>query len=152
MTSAEAQAGVGQFHARRAPRRRKDPAVTSVRNAMIIGGGIAGPAMAMAVQMAGIDPVVYEARQATADRTGAFLTVASNGISALRVLGAGQAILDPGFPTPSITLRGCTGKHLGANSTGLTLPDGTTSHTIKRADLYRALREQARQRGIGVEF
>jgi len=66
--------------------------VTSVRNAMIIGGGIAGPATAMALQMAGIDPVVYEARPATADQTGAFLTVASNGISALRVLEADQAI------------------------------------------------------------
>jgi 2-polyprenyl-6-methoxyphenol hydroxylase-like FAD-dependent oxidoreductase len=126
--------------------------VTSVRNAMIIGGGIAGPATAMALQMAGIDPVVYEARLATADRTGTFLTVATNGISALRVLGAGQAILDPGFPTPSITLRGSRGKQLGANSTGWTLPDGTTSHTIKRADLYLALHEQARQRGIPVEF
>ena len=126
--------------------------MTSVRNAMIIGGGIAGPATAMALQMAGIDPVVYEARPATADQTGAFLTVASNGISALRVLEAGQAILDEGFPTPSITLRGCTGKQLGANSTGLTLPDGTASHTIKRADLYRALHEQTRQRGIPAEF
>ena len=126
--------------------------MTSVRNAMIIGGGIAGPATAMALQMAGIDPVVYEARPATADQAGAFLTVASNGISALRVLEAGQAILDEGFPTPSITLRGCTGKQLGANSTGLTLPDGTASHTIKRADLYRALHEQTRQRGIPAEF
>jgi 2-polyprenyl-6-methoxyphenol hydroxylase-like FAD-dependent oxidoreductase len=119
---------------------------------MIIGGGIAGPAMAMALQKAGIDPVIYEAHPAAADETGAFLTVATNGISALRVLDADAAVLDAGFPTPAIVLRSCTGKRLGANSTGWTLPDGTISHTIMRADLYRALQEQARQRGITVAF
>ena len=126
--------------------------MTAVRNVMIIGGGIAGPAMAMALQKAGIDPVLYEAHPATAEGTGAFLTVATNGISALRVLGADQAVLDAGFPTPAITLRSCTGKKLGANSTGWTLPDGTVSHTIKRADLYRALHDQMRQRGITAAF
>jgi 2-polyprenyl-6-methoxyphenol hydroxylase-like FAD-dependent oxidoreductase len=119
---------------------------------MIIGGGIAGPAMAMALQKAGIDPVLYEAHPATAEGTGAFLTVATNGISSLRVLGADQAVLDAGFPTPAITLRSCTGKKLGANSTGWTLPDGTVSHTIKRAGLYRALHDQMRQRGITAAF
>lgn len=126
--------------------------MTAVRNVMIIGGGIAGPAMAMALQKAGIDPVLYEAHPATAEGTGAFLTVATNGISALRVLGADQAVLDAGFPTPAITLRSCTGKKLGANSTGWTLPDGTVSHTLKRADLYRALHDQMRQRGITAAF
>ena len=126
--------------------------MTAVRNAMIIGGGIAGPAMAMALQKAGIDPVIYEARPADAEGTGAFLTVATNGISALRVLDADKAVLDAGFPTPAIVLRSYKGKQLGANSTGWTLPDGTISHTIKRADLYRGLHEQTLQRGITTAF
>ncbi|MGH3156324.1 MAG: FAD-dependent oxidoreductase, partial [Streptosporangiaceae bacterium] len=125
--------------------------MSPVRNALIIGGGIAGPTAAMALQKARIDPVIYEARPAAAGPSGSFLTVASNGIGALRVLGADQPVLDTAFPTPSITLRSYTGRHLGANSTGWALPDGTASHTIKREDLYRALHEEARRRDITVE-
>ncbi len=125
--------------------------MTHVRDAVVIGGGIAGHAAAMALQMAGIDPVIYEAQPAAAG-TGAFLTVATNGIGALRVLGADKPVLDAAFPTPSITLRSDTGKHLGASSTGSALADGTTSHTIKRADLYRAMHDETRRRGVLVEF
>ena len=57
--------------------------MTPPRNALIIGGGIAGAATAMALQKAGIEPVVYEAR-ASAAGEGAFLTLGSNGIEALR--------------------------------------------------------------------
>jgi FAD-dependent urate hydroxylase len=35
--------------------------------------------------------------------------------------------------------------------TGLPLPDGTTSHTMKRADLYQAIRDEATTRGIPIE-
>ena len=36
------------------------------KKALIIGGGIAGPVTAMALQRAGIDPVVYEAYDTSA--------------------------------------------------------------------------------------
>jgi 2-polyprenyl-6-methoxyphenol hydroxylase-like FAD-dependent oxidoreductase len=125
--------------------------MTRARTALIIGGGIAGPATAMALQQAGIDPVVYEAHSAGADGIGAFLTLASNGVDALRVLDADKPALAAGFPTPGITLRSGTGKRLGQSRTGGSLPDGTTSQTIKRADLYRVLHEQAGSRGIRIE-
>jgi len=102
--------------------------MTRTRTALIIGGGIAGPATAMALQKAGIDPVIYEARAAGADGIGAFLTLASNGIDALRTLGADQPALAAGFPTPAITLRSGTGKRLGQTRTGGSLADGTTSY------------------------
>jgi len=126
--------------------------VTSTPNALVIGGGIAGPVAAMALQKAGIDAVVYERYPTAADRTGAFLTLASNGIDALRVVGADGPVLAAGFLTPRITLRSGSGRRLGQSRLGDTLPDGTTSHTLKRADLYRALHEQAESRGIRVEF
>ena len=125
--------------------------MTKVRTALIIGGGIAGPATAMALHKAGIEATVYEAQPHTAEGSGAFLTVASNGIDALRVLGGDRPVVEAGFPTPGITLRSCTGKHLGEARTGLTLDDGTTSHTIKRAALYRALHDEATGRGLRVE-
>ncbi|MBV9160809.1 MAG: FAD-dependent monooxygenase [Pseudonocardiales bacterium] len=125
--------------------------MTAHRTALVIGGGIAGPAAAIALQKAGIDPVIYEAHPTGADDLGVFLILASNGIDALRVLDADQPALAAGFPTSCIMLRGATGKRLGQSRIGGTLPDGTTSHTLRRADLYRVLRDQAQAHGIRVE-
>lgn len=125
---------------------------TPIRTALIIGGGIAGPAAAIALQKAGIASVVYEAQPVAAEGIGVFLTLASNGVDALRILGADKPALADGVPTPAITLRNAAGKYLGESRTGRTLPDGTTSQTIKRADLYRVLQEQAATRGIAVEY
>ena len=121
------------------------------RTALVVGGGIAGPAVAMALQKAGIEATVYEAQPHAAHREGAFLTLASNGIDALRVLDADRPALDVSFATPTITLRSATAKRLGDTRTGGTLPDGTTSRTIKRSDLHHVLHEEAARRGISVE-
>ena len=125
--------------------------MTAVRTALVIGAGIAGPVAAMALRKAGIRPTVYEAHPGGAEGIGTFLTVASNGIDALRAIGADETALAVGFPTPAITLRSTTGKNLGGARTGLTLPDGTTSHTLKRADLYQVLYQEAVRRGIDVQ-
>ncbi len=122
-----------------------------IRTAAIIGAGVAGPATALALQKAGIDSVIHEAHHDSADGVGVFLTVASNGVDALRVLDADKPILTAGFATPAITLRSGTGKKLGATRTGRTLLDGTTSQTITRAALYRALYQEVCDRGIRVE-
>jgi FAD-dependent urate hydroxylase len=125
--------------------------MTDPRTALVVGGGIAGPAAAMALQKAGLDPVVYEAHPATAASIGAFLTVAVNGVDALRALGADQPAIAAGFPTTAITLWSGTGKRLGAAAVSVTLADGSTGCTVKRADLYQAMHDQAASRGIRVE-
>ncbi len=125
--------------------------MTRPRSALVIGGGIAGPAAAMALQKAGIESVVYEAHPAAADGIGTFLTLAANGLDALRTLGADRPAIAAGFPTPGIVLWSGTGKRLGTASVSVTLADGTTGHTLKRADLYRVMHEQAAARGIRIE-
>lgn len=72
--------------------------MSSTRTALVIGGGIAGPATAMALQKAGIDAVVYERYPTAADRVGAFLTLASNGVDALRVMKPTSPCWPPGSP------------------------------------------------------
>ncbi len=62
--------------------------MTRTRSAVVIGGGIAGPAAAIALHRAGIEAVVYEARSRTDDGAGVFLTLATNGIDALRTIEA----------------------------------------------------------------
>jgi FAD-dependent urate hydroxylase len=121
------------------------------KKALIIGGGIAGPVTAMALQRAGIDSVVYEAYDSSAGLdAGAFLTVAVNGLDALRSLDAHEPVLAAGLPTRDIEFFSGTGRRLGEVPIGGTLPDGTVSHTIKRADLYRVLHDEATRRGIRI--
>jgi 2-polyprenyl-6-methoxyphenol hydroxylase-like FAD-dependent oxidoreductase len=126
--------------------------MTSTRTALVIGGGIAGPAAAMALRRAGIEATVYEAQPRTADGAGVFLTLASNGVDALRTIGAESRPLAAGFATPRIILRSGSGKRLGEVRTGVALGDGTTSHTLKRADLYRAIHGEATAQGVVVEY
>jgi 2-polyprenyl-6-methoxyphenol hydroxylase-like FAD-dependent oxidoreductase len=126
--------------------------MTRAKKALIVGGGVAGPVAAMALRQAGIDSVVYEAHAGGADDAGAFLTFASNGLDALRTIDAHHLVLSEGFPTPRMTIQSGTGKHLGDVPNGGTLPDGTVSQTLKRADLYRALRDEAVRRGARVEY
>ncbi|HXQ54676.1 MAG TPA: FAD-dependent monooxygenase, partial [Actinomycetes bacterium] len=120
--------------------------------ALIAGGGVAGPVTAMALQRAGIEAVVFEAHVPRPGDAGSYLTVATNGLDALRAIGADKAVLANGFPTPTNVLLSGTGRRLGAVSNGGRLADGTVSHTIKRARLYRALHEEAAARGIRVEY
>ncbi|CAA9430766.1 Uncharacterized oxidoreductase [uncultured Rubrobacteraceae bacterium] len=122
------------------------------KKALIIGGGVAGPVAAMALQRAGIDGVIYEAYTGGAGDAGAFLTFASNGLDALRAVDAHHLVLSEGFSTPGMEIQSGTGKHLGAVPSGGTLPDGTVSQTLKRGDLYRALRDEAVRRGVRVEY
>ena len=46
------------------------------------------------------------------------MTIASNGVDALRAVGADETALAAGFPTPTIMLRSTTGKNLGGARTG----------------------------------
>jgi 2-polyprenyl-6-methoxyphenol hydroxylase-like FAD-dependent oxidoreductase len=120
--------------------------------ALIIGGGIAGPVAAMALRKAGWEPAVYEAHAQASEEAGSYLTVASNGIDALRAIGAEAPVLEAGFPTPVNVLLAAGGRRLGVVSNGGRLADGTAAHTIRRARLYAGLHELAASRGIPAEF
>jgi FAD-dependent urate hydroxylase len=120
--------------------------------ALIAGGGIAGPVTAMALQRAGIEAVVYEAHVPGAGEAGSYLTVATNGLDALRAVDADKPVLAAGFPTPTNVLLSGGGRRLGVVSNGGRLADGTVSHTIKRARLYRVLHDEAAARGIRTEY
>lgn len=123
----------------------------SFPRALIIGAGIAGPVTAMALQRAGLAATVYEAYPAGADAVGAWLSVAVNGLDALRTLDLAHLIVNVGFPSRNMRFVSGTGKRLGELPIGGTLRDGTVTHTMKRADLYRALYAEAIRRGIRIE-
>lgn len=126
--------------------------MSSTRTALVIGGGVAGPATALALQQAGIGATIFEAAPAAAEGFGNILTLASNGIDALAAIGAEGPAIAAGFPTREITLVSHTGKWLGHSSTSSRRPGAVVSHTLRRSDLFRGLRDEAVARGIPIEY
>ncbi|WP_045742444.1 FAD-dependent oxidoreductase [Actinoplanes rectilineatus] len=122
------------------------------KEAIVIGGGIAGPVAALALHRIGWQPRVYEARPADSDERGAFLTVAVNGLAALSALDLDPAhVLAAGFATPTVEMSNGRGRRLAVLPLGGPTPDGITSTTIRRGDLYAALRAEVAARGIPIE-
>jgi 2-polyprenyl-6-methoxyphenol hydroxylase-like FAD-dependent oxidoreductase len=118
------------------------------RTALVVGGGIAGPIAAMALQKAGIEATVYEAYGSTADGIGGALSIAPNGLNALAVLDADDAVRRVGEPMRAMVIQSWTGKRLAEFGTPPDLPE---MQLVWRADLYRALYDEATRRGIGIE-
>ncbi|MET9627403.1 NAD(P)/FAD-dependent oxidoreductase [Lentzea sp. NPDC006480] len=110
--------------------------------ALVIGGGIAGPVTALALQKAGIESAVFEAYDTTADGVGGMLTVAPNGLAALQLVG-----LEPDFGEPlrHMVMADAKGRTLGRIT-------GDVSRVVTRAELYKRLRELTTAHQIKVEY
>jgi 2-polyprenyl-6-methoxyphenol hydroxylase-like FAD-dependent oxidoreductase len=111
---------------------------------LIVGGGVAGTATALALHRAGIASVVHEAHPSGGDDAGAFLTVMANGMAALASIDAAAAVVAASFPAAAVELADAEGRHLGRRAI-----EGP-ARTLSRATLYRVLQELATARGIPV--
>ncbi|GAA2742600.1 FAD-dependent monooxygenase [Terrabacter aerolatus] len=118
--------------------------------ALVVGGGIAGPATALALQHVGIEAVVLEAWPRSDGEAGSWFTLAANGLHALDVLGARHLVSRIGFPSERNVMIGATGRTLGTMSLGVPLADGTVAMTMKRSRLAAALVDEAVRRGVDV--
>ncbi|GAA0848886.1 FAD-dependent oxidoreductase [Streptosporangium amethystogenes subsp. fukuiense] len=114
------------------------------KKALIAGGGIAGPVTAMALRRAGIDSEVFEAYDRGSDGVGAFLTLAVNGLEALRPLDLHDLVGDLGMDSSRMLMLNGRGRPLAATR--------QPSRTLKRADLYRVLRDEAVRRGVRIHY
>ena len=123
------------------------------KNVIVAGGGIAGTVAAIALHRAGWTPLIHEAHARDEGEAGAFVTVAVNGLEALRALDLDPArLLAAGFATPAMALRNSAGKLLAELPLGGPLADGLSTTTIRRADLYLSLRAEAERRGIAIAY
>jgi 2-polyprenyl-6-methoxyphenol hydroxylase-like FAD-dependent oxidoreductase len=120
--------------------------------ALIVGGGPAGSSAALALQQVGIEAIMFEAYPRSTVEVGSYLSVATNGLAALRAVDAHHLVQSVGFSTPRNVLWNHTGRHLATVPFGARLSDGTTSLTLKRARLSRVLEDEAIRRGVRVEF
>ncbi|MEU7884167.1 FAD-dependent monooxygenase [Microbispora bryophytorum] len=119
-----------------------------MKNVAIIGGGIAGPVTALALRKAGIDATIYEAYPTSAEGVGGSLVLAPNGMAALEIVGVAGAVRAAAQPSTRSVMT-------LANRTRLELPSLSQVgplHAVRRADLYRALHDEAVKQGVNVEY
>ncbi|SDE23674.1 FAD-dependent oxidoreductase [Glycomyces harbinensis] len=119
------------------------------RTAIVVGGGVAGPVAAMALRKAGIEAVVYEPYAPGTGNRGGPITLASNGQSALALVGADKAVQDAGWATPRMVIQSGTGKVLASLDD---LPGLPPRVTLPRGELVGALQRSAMEQGIEFRF
>lgn len=118
--------------------------------ALVIGAGIAGPTVAVALRKIGMDVEVFEQQPADADQRGSWLNFQANGLDALRAIGASEWVEGLGYPVDTMSFVNGKGRQLGTIPMAFRRPDGLTSRMMPRAELFVALAEMARQHGVVV--
>ena len=119
---------------------------------LVIGGGVAGPAVALAAANLGVDVTVLERRAVSDPHEGSWITVAPNGLDALDALGVLDRVRSVGHPSRLNRMFGATGRHLGDVALGTPLDDGSVALTMKRSALAVELVDAARAVGAQVRL
>ena len=114
---------------------------------VIVGGGIAGLAAALALHAHGARPVLLE--QAPAFReVGAGLQISPNGVAVLRALGLGRALAEVSCRGRAVSLRdGLSGSEVARLDLG-----DAPYWFVHRADLIDLLARQARAAGLDLRL
>ena len=115
-------------------------------HALIIGGGIAGPVAAMALDQAGITATVYERHNQPADGVGGLIGLAPNGLAALATVGLAEPVEAISLPVRSMAMFAGTGRKLAE------FGGDPAFHAVWRSELYRVLEREARARGVRFEY
>lgn len=118
--------------------------------ALIIGGGVAGPTLAVALTKVGMEVEIFEAQAANAEQRGSWLTFQANGLDALRAIGVGSWVEELGYPVETMSFVNGKGKELGHMPMAFRRPDGLSSRMVPRTKLFSALADMARSHGVTV--
>ncbi len=117
------------------------------QRAIIIGGGIAGPAIAVFLARAGIEPIVLEAH-ALDETVGGGFQIAPNGMRVLAELGIADDLTRAGQPSRDFRFKNHHGKVIGFAPTGGVRP----GVNVSRAPLHRLMRAAALRHGIEIRY
>lgn len=117
---------------------------TLQKKALIIGCGIAGPALALFLKRAGIEAEIYEARETP---EGYALSLSCNGLAVLQELGLDRATIAQGSLITRGVLSNGKGKRLGE----MALSSGALKSVfIKRVPLGMIISDEAERQGIKI--
>jgi len=119
----------------------------------IAGAGIGGLALAILLRQAGHPVTVFEARRRDELAEGAFLTLAPNGMNALRRVGIDEALVANGIVTTAIEILNERGRRLAVmDQSDHAEAFGAESVTIRRGALAEILIARAEEAGVSLRF
>ena len=122
------------------------------KNAIIIGCGIAGPALALQLKRAGIKSTIYEAEKIPST-LGLSIYLSPNGMNVIRSLGLYDKIKKLGTETHITIFYNEKGKQLGTfDYTNEDELYGASNVMLRRSLLYKTVREEAINQGIDIQF
>ena len=122
------------------------------KKAIIIGCGIAGPSLAVALSRAGIDSAIYESHESVSNF--GWLTLTANGTTIWKSFGIFEKIMSESITIDQMIICDSSGKKLGTINTGDELKNkyGAKTILIKRAILNKILCDKVRSCGVNIEF
>ncbi|WP_432828924.1 FAD-dependent oxidoreductase [Dactylosporangium sp. CA-092794] len=118
--------------------------------AIVIGGGVAGAATAVALRRVGAEVTVYEAYDDPAGDVGSFVSLAANGLRCLEALGCLAPVQAAGVAVPRQRMWSAGGRLLGDVARGRPASDPRPSVTLARGRLVAALRAAAAEAGARI--
>jgi 2-polyprenyl-6-methoxyphenol hydroxylase-like FAD-dependent oxidoreductase len=121
------------------------------RVALVIGAGIAGPAVALFLKTAGFVPLVFEAHSQDFNIGGA-LQVAPNGMHILQQLGLARPMLEAGVESAELCFKNQFGKSLGCIPNGPASIYGIPGVQVVRSVLHKALLDELISNGIPIQY
>jgi salicylate hydroxylase len=117
---------------------------------IVIGGGIAGPAVALALRQIGHDVTVYEAYEDPVGDVGAHFSLAVNGLRALEKLGCLRDVQAIGYPIDRMRFYTAGGHLLGDVPRLRRDADSMRSISLPRGQLVALLRRAALDAGAQI--
>lgn len=120
--------------------------------ALVIGGGVAGPAVAQLLARDGWDTHVYEAHHEPDPYAGLFLNVATNGLAVLDTLGLRDRLLTDGHRAGRMVMWSRTGKELGTVPNGPAREPERGSVIVRRSWLHQVLRDGSQAAGVPTTY
>jgi 2-polyprenyl-6-methoxyphenol hydroxylase-like FAD-dependent oxidoreductase len=120
------------------------------QRAIVVGGGVAGPAVALFLDRAGIAATVFEAREAGQPLGGGF-GLAPNGMHVLAALGLAGDAVRRGSPVAEYRFRNASGRVLAGYPLRSVQRFGQPMVGLRRPVLQDLLSQALRRRGIAVE-
>ena len=118
---------------------------------LVVGGGIAGPAIALFLKRAGFSPIVFEG-YAQASDIGGGLQVAPNGMRVLDQLGLAAPMLKEGVESAEFSFENQSGEALARIPNGPALRYGLPSICISRAVLHATLLNELERQKIPIHY
>ncbi|GIJ47079.1 FAD-dependent oxidoreductase [Virgisporangium aliadipatigenens] len=118
--------------------------------AIVIGGGVAGAAAALALRRTGAEVTVYEAYEDPAGDVGSFVSLATNGLRGLDALGVLPTVQAAGHEVPRMRMWSAGGRLIADVPRGRRSGDTLHSVTLMRGRLVAALRAAAVDAGARI--